>query len=163
MNRRKRRPSTSATAQRRRERKATSEARVRKLHDLRRDLWILRQMQLGKFPFPNDAYRRSLEESLYDWVHAEITRQLDKEPAWRQTEEHILREMKVREAHQRGDKLTIDGAFKTASKELRGHRAKAGPDMIKKSHQLVQKHQKAVREMTGKVAELSKKLRGPQG
>ncbi len=104
----------------------------------------------------------------YAKMRDSILQRLAKEPAYHQMEKDVVRAAAVREAHDQGEKLTIDGqptdrAFKKASEKVADSTYKDGPDTMRAAHKRRQKHQRGVLEATNKAVELSKKLRTPQG
>ena len=130
---------------------AASQARMQELLQLLQDL-------AAEHEFHMRAYAKTRNE---------ILQLLAKEPAYQAMEKDVVRASAVREAHDQGDKLTIDGqptarAFKKAS-EKSGSIYKGGPDTMRAAHKKRQKHQRGVLEATNKAVELSKKLRLRKG
>ena len=141
---------------------AATKARVEELSKLLVQVQLLHDLWLGKFPAMTDAHRQALQETtfanLLSQLNANIAQELAQDPALARNEKHLMRAAAADKAHQRGDKLVIDGAFTTASNELRETSFAAKPWMIRTSYRWVKEQQSNMREMTRKALQLSKKF-----
>jgi hypothetical protein len=101
------------------------------------------------------------EERLYQNHRDRILRDLEREPAYHSLDKQLQRAAAVREAHDQGDKLTIDGAFTTASNNLTGTAKGGAPKTMKTAHQSMQKYN-LLKVTAAAIEPIWRKLRDPQ-